>query len=103
MTAPYNVSRIANSTSFGEFASNINTASGGFLGIAILASYFIIALATLITNGYTFKESYAASTFTTSIMTILFWLLEWVGETILFFFLALTLVGFAMLYTNPLR
>ncbi len=97
MPAPYNLTNISGTSNPGDLITNINTLSNGLLGVSMIVSFFMIAWIGLTLNGNGARDSFAASTFATTILSMFFWSQGWVTGTILIVFVVLSVTSIALL------
>lgn len=97
MPAPYNLTNITGQGNPAQLVTNINTLSGGLLGISMLFSFFFITWIGLTLFGNGSRDSFAASTFVTTLLSFLFWTQAWITDTIVIVMIGLTLVAITIL------
>lgn len=97
MPAPYNLTNVTSSSNPGELIANLNALSNSLLGVSMVISFFFIAWIGLTLNGNGARDSFAASTFATLIITMFFWSQNWVSSTILIVFVTLSVSSIALL------
>ncbi len=97
MPAPYNLTNVSSSSNPGDLITNLNTLSGGLLGVSMILSFFMIAWIGLTLNGNGARDSFAASTFATTVLSIFFWSQGWISSTILIVFVTLSVASIALL------
>ena len=93
----YNLTNVTNATGYNEIIVSLNSLSGDLLGVTIVLSLFFIMFIGLILRESLVRDAFAASTWVTTVFTLLLWALGIVGEVILFIFVILTAVSVVML------
>jgi len=83
MPAPYNLSALTGTSGPSELIQGINAQSGGLLGISMILSFFFIAIIGLMLRGNGAKDSFAASSFVTTVLALFFWSQAWISSTVL--------------------
>jgi len=97
MPAPYNLTNVTTSSNPGDLIANLNALSNSLLGVSMVVSFFFIAWIGLTLNGNGARDSFAASSFATLIITMLFWSQGWVSSTILIIFVSISVGSIALL------
>ena len=95
MTEIYNLTNISSSSNFLELTQHANSLSGGLFGTLVILSFFIVLFVSL--HGE-MRIKFAAASFITAIITLLFSVIGLIGEFIVLIIVFMTAVSvmFAM-------
>ena len=81
-----------------QFVLQLNTNMDYLLGTTTMFTVWLILTIVLLNNGYPLKQSFEASSYVALILAWLFWILNMIGPTWLYFFLIMAGVGIVSMY-----
>ncbi len=96
MATIINLTNTTNTTNIYDLALNLNSTTGGTIGVFILFSGFLITLISL--KNWESKDAFAAASFSWSVFAFLFFLADLVGIYILSVFWSLGALGIIQLF-----
>lgn len=82
MPQPYNLTNISNANNIYELGKATNELSDGILGLGLIFSIFIITYT--VTAKWGFKPAFATASYITAGLTMMFRLMNWVSDTVMF-------------------
>ena len=94
MTAPYNLTNLSSTTGIYEYATEVNTLTGGWFAILLLYGVFLVL--NIIFRQYDTKAVAMVSGFLTTIVGLLLFMLSWIDATTFFVtvaFMAMSIIA----------
>jgi len=91
MATIINLTNTTNTTNIYDLAVNLNSSTGGSIGVFILFTGLLITL--IVMKNWEGKDAFAAASFSWSVFAFLFFLADLIGVDTLFIFLSLGAFG----------